>query len=60
MIVALFVVPFDYRFAIGVSLAGTIIGLSLVLITGYVGQVSLLQVPLAGIAAFACVILVRC
>ena len=53
MIVALFVVPFDYRFAIGVSLAGTIIGLSLVLITGYVGQVSLLQVPLAGIAAFA-------
>ena len=53
VIVALFVVPFDYRFAIGVSLAGTIIGLSLVLITGYVGQVSLLQVPLAGIAAFA-------
>jgi branched-chain amino acid transport system permease protein len=53
VVVALFVVPFDYRFAIGVSLAGTIIGLSLVLITGYVGQVSLLQVPLAGIAAFA-------
>ena len=52
VVVALFVVPFDYRFAIGVSLAGTIIGLSLVLITGYVGQVSLLQVPLAGIAAF--------
>jgi branched-chain amino acid transport system permease protein len=52
VIVALFVVPFDYRFAIGVSLAGTIIGLSLVLVTGYVGQVSLLQVPLAGIAAF--------
>ncbi len=53
VIVALFVVPFDYRFAIGVSLAGMIIGLSLVLVTGYVGQVSLLQVPLAGIAAFA-------
>jgi branched-chain amino acid transport system permease protein len=53
VVIALFVVPFDYRFAIGVSLAGTIIGLSLVLVTGYVGQVSLLQVPLAGIAAFA-------
>jgi branched-chain amino acid transport system permease protein len=53
VIVALFVVPFDYRDAIGVSLAGTIIGLSFVVLTGYVGQVSLLQVPLAGIAGFA-------
>jgi branched-chain amino acid transport system permease protein len=53
VIVALFVVPFDYRFAIGVSLAGTIIGLSLVVVTGYVGQVSLLQIPLAGIAGYA-------
>ncbi|MEA2177758.1 MAG: branched-chain amino acid transport system permease protein livM, partial [Solirubrobacteraceae bacterium] len=53
VIVALFVVPFDYRDAIGISLAGMIIGLSFVVLTGYVGQVSLLQVPLAGIAAFA-------
>jgi branched-chain amino acid transport system permease protein len=53
VVVALFTVPFDLRFAIGVSLAGTIIGLSLVVLTGYVGQVSLLQVPLAGVAAFA-------
>jgi branched-chain amino acid transport system permease protein len=53
VVVALFVVPFDDRFAIGVSLAGTIIGLSFVVVTGYVGQVWLLQVPLAGAAAFA-------
>jgi branched-chain amino acid transport system permease protein len=53
VVVALFTVPFDLRFAIGVSLAGTVIGLAFVVVTGYVGQVSLLLVPLAGIAAYA-------
>jgi branched-chain amino acid transport system permease protein len=53
VVAALFVVPFDLRDAIGVSIAGTIVGLSFVVLAGYVGQVSLLQVPLAGVAGFA-------
>jgi ABC-type branched-subunit amino acid transport system permease subunit len=50
--VALFVLPPDYRNALAISLAGATICLSFVVITGFVGQVSLVQVALAGVAAF--------
>jgi branched-subunit amino acid ABC-type transport system permease component len=45
--VALVVLPYDYRNALIVSMAGMTICLSYVVITGYVGQVSLMQVALA-------------
>ena len=46
--------PFDYRQALIISLLGIVICLSLVVITGFVGQVSLVQVALAGVAGFTC------
>ena len=52
-VVALIVLPFDYRNALMISMAGIVICLSFVVITGYVGQVSLVQVALAGAAGFA-------
>jgi branched-chain amino acid transport system permease protein len=52
-IVLVFVIPFGYRNALAVSLAGTAICLSFVVITGFVGQVSVVQVALAGVAGFA-------
>jgi branched-chain amino acid transport system permease protein len=52
VVVLLFVVPFDYRNALAVSIAGMVICLSFVVITGFVGQVSLVQVALAGVAGF--------
>jgi branched-chain amino acid transport system permease protein len=50
--VALVVLPYDYRNALIVSMAGMTICLSYVVITGYVGQVSLMQVALAGASGF--------
>ena len=44
--------PFDYRNALVITMAGIVICLSFVVITGYVGQVSLAQVALAGAAGF--------
>ncbi len=52
VVALLFVVPFDYRNALAVSIAGMVICLSFVVITGFVGQVSLVQVALAGVAGF--------
>lgn len=49
----LIVLPFNYRQALMLSLVGMVICLSLVVITGFVGQVSLAQVTLAGVAGFA-------
>ena len=49
---ALVVLPFGYRQALMVSLIGMAVCLSLVVITGFVGQVSLVQVTLAGVAGF--------
>jgi branched-chain amino acid transport system permease protein len=46
------VLPYDYRNALIVSMAGMTICLSYVVITGYVGQVSLMQVALAGASGF--------
>ena len=50
VVVALFVLPFELRHALTVSMAGMVICLSYVAITGLVGQVSLVQVALAGAA----------
>jgi branched-chain amino acid transport system permease protein len=52
-VVALLVLPFDFRQALTNSLIGIVICLSLVVTTGFVGQVSIVQVALAGVAGFA-------
>jgi branched-chain amino acid transport system permease protein len=48
----LIVMPFGYRQALMLSLIGMAVCLSLVVITGFVGQVSLVQVTLAGVSGF--------
>ena len=50
--VALIVLPFDFRQALVNSLIGTVMALSLVVITGFVGQISVVQLSLAGAAGF--------
>jgi branched-chain amino acid transport system permease protein len=50
--VALVVLPFDFRQALVTSLIGTLMALSLVVITGFVGQISVVQLALAGVAGF--------
>lgn len=52
-VVLLVVLPFGYRQALMLSLIGMVVCLSLVVITGFVGQVSLAQVTLAGVSGFA-------
>jgi branched-chain amino acid transport system permease protein len=49
---ALVVLPFDFREALVNSLIGTLMALSLVVITGFVGQISVVQLTLAGVAGF--------
>lgn len=44
--------PFQYRGAMTNSMIGVILALSFVVVTGYVGQISLMQMALAGIGAF--------
>jgi branched-chain amino acid transport system permease protein len=51
-VVALIVLPFDYRNALIISLAAMTICLSYVVITGFIGQVSLMQIALAGSSGF--------
>ena len=51
-VVALIVLPYDFRQALITSLLATIMCLSLVVITGFVGQISIVQLALAGIAGF--------
>jgi branched-chain amino acid transport system permease protein len=48
----LIVLPWDFRQALVVSLLGALICLSLVVITGFVGQISVVQLALAGVAGF--------
>ena len=48
--VSFFVVPFDWRSATILTLIGGVVCLSIVVLTGFVGQVSLFQVGLGGIA----------
>lgn len=52
-VVALIVLPFDFRQALITSMIGTVLILSLVVVTGYVGQVSAIQLALSGVAGFA-------
>ena len=49
-VVLLVVLPFGYRQSLMLSLVGIVVCLSLVVITGFVGQVSLAQVTLAGVS----------
>jgi branched-chain amino acid transport system permease protein len=51
--VALVVLPYDFRQAEINSLIGVAVCLSFVVATGFVGQISVLQVGLAGVAGFA-------
>ena len=51
--IALVVLPFDFREALINTLIGTVMALSLVVITGFVGQISVVQLTLAGVAGFA-------
>ena len=44
--------PFDFRQALTNSLIGIVMALSLVVITGFVGQISVVQLALAGVAGF--------
>ena len=50
--VALIVFPFDFREALVNTLIGVVMALSLVVITGFVGQISVVQLALAGAAGF--------
>jgi branched-chain amino acid transport system permease protein len=51
-VLLLIVFPYDYRQALMLSLIGIVVCLSMVVIIGYVGQVSLAQVALAGVCGF--------
>jgi branched-chain amino acid transport system permease protein len=51
-VVLLVILPFGYRQSLMLSLVGVVMCLSLVVITGFVGQVSLAQVTLAGVSGF--------
>ncbi len=44
--------PFQFRAGMQNSMIGVIFALSLVVVTGYVGQISLMQMALAGVSAF--------
>ena len=50
--VCLIVFPYDFRQALINSLLGIVICLSLVVIIGFVGQISVVQLALAGVAGF--------
>jgi branched-chain amino acid transport system permease protein len=51
-VVALIVLPYDFRQALITSLLATIMCLSLVVITGFVGQISVVHLALAGVSGF--------
>jgi branched-chain amino acid transport system permease protein len=51
-VVALIVLPFDFRQALILSFLAMIMCLSVVVITGFVGQISIVQLALAGISGF--------
>jgi branched-chain amino acid transport system permease protein len=50
--IALVVLPPDFRQAVATGLVGTVLCLSFIVIMGYVGQLSVVQLALAGIAGF--------
>ncbi len=49
---ALVILPYDFRQALTTGLIATILCLSFVVVTGYVGQLSVLQLALAGVSGF--------
>jgi branched-subunit amino acid ABC-type transport system permease component len=51
-VAALIFLPWDFRNALVNSMLGALICLSLVVITGFVGQISVVQLALAGISGF--------
>jgi branched-chain amino acid transport system permease protein len=51
-VVALIVLPYDFRQALITSLLATVMCLSLVVITGFVGQISIVHLALAGVSGF--------
>ena len=51
-VLALIVFPYDFRQALILSLLATIMCLSVVVITGFVGQISIVQLALAGVSGF--------
>jgi branched-chain amino acid transport system permease protein len=51
-LIGLAALPSDFRLALILSMIGAIVCLSLVVLTGYLGQLSLAQMALAGIAGF--------
>ena len=51
-VTCLIVFPYDFRQALINSLLGIVICLSLVVIVGFVGQISVVQLALAGVAGF--------
>ena len=51
-VVALIVLPYDFRQALITTMLAVIMSLSLVVITGFVGQISIVQLALAGISGF--------
>ena len=52
-VVLLFVLHGDYRLALVNTLIGIVVCLSIVVVTGYLGQLSLAQMAFAGVAGFA-------
>jgi branched-chain amino acid transport system permease protein len=52
-VVGLIVLPYDFRQALVNTMIGTVMALSLVVITGFVGQISVVQLALAGASGFA-------
>ncbi|MGH2850518.1 MAG: ABC transporter permease [Solirubrobacteraceae bacterium] len=50
--VALIVLPYDFREALITTLIGAVVCLSYVVITGYVGQVSVVQLAISGVTGF--------
>jgi branched-chain amino acid transport system permease protein len=50
--VAVIVLPYDFRQALITSMLAAVMCLSLIVITGYVGQISLVQLALAGFSGF--------
>ena len=51
-VIALIFLPFGWRQALLTSQVAIVLMLSIVVITGYVGQISIVQLPLAGVAGF--------
>ena len=51
-VAALIAFPYDFRQSLINSLLGVVICLSLVVIVGFVGQISVVQLALAGVAGF--------